>query len=70
MYKKGDLGDETMMWTEGQRDWEQLLFLKELRPRLLQVGDRVMYVCVHECVCVGLFSAAGKGVHLILSTVL
>mgnify|MGYP006080630991 CR=1 FL=1 len=38
LYKKGELNDDTMMWSEGQRDWEQLLFLKELRPRLLQVS--------------------------------
>ena len=37
MYKKGDLTDSTMIWTEGQTDWEQLLFMKELRPRLVQI---------------------------------
>jgi len=51
MYKKGELGDDTMMWSEGQRDWEQLLFLKELRPRLLQVR-----LYVHMCICVYLIS--------------
>ena len=37
MYKTGDLNDNTMMWTEGQSDWEQLLFMKNLRPRMLQL---------------------------------
>jgi len=35
MYRQRELTDTTMMWTEGQKDWEQLLFMKELRPRLL-----------------------------------
>ena len=35
MYKTGQLKDTTLMWREGERDWKQLLFLKELRPRLL-----------------------------------
>jgi len=37
MYKLGQLKDTTMMWKEGERDWKQLLFLKELRPRLIQM---------------------------------
>ena len=37
MYKKGDLDDNTMLWSEGRRDWEQLLYMNDLRPRLLVV---------------------------------
>jgi hypothetical protein len=37
MYKMGDLNDNTMIWCEGQTDWEQLLFMKNLRPRLIQI---------------------------------
>lgn len=37
MYKKGEIDDETMLWAEGRRDWEQLLYMDDLRPRLLQV---------------------------------
>ena len=35
MYKLGDIDDNTMFWTEGQTDWEQLLFMTALRPRLI-----------------------------------
>jgi len=35
MYRQQELTDNTMLWTEGQKDWEQLLFMSELRPRLL-----------------------------------
>ena len=37
MYKKGDIDDDTMLWSEGRRDWEQLLYMNDLRPRLLVV---------------------------------
>ncbi len=37
MYKKGDIDDNTMLWSEGRRDWEQLLYMNDLRPRLLVV---------------------------------
>ena len=37
MYKKGEINDETMLWAEGRRDWEQLLYMDDLRPRLIQV---------------------------------
>lgn len=37
LYKSGNLKDTTMLWKEGERDWKQLLLLKDLRPRLLQM---------------------------------
>ena len=37
MYKMGQLKDSTLVWREGEKDWKQVLFQKELRPRLLQL---------------------------------
>ena len=36
MYKHGAINDFTLMWREGDRDWEQLLYQRLLRPMLLQ----------------------------------
>jgi Ran GTPase-activating protein (RanGAP) involved in mRNA processing and transport len=37
MFRKGDLPDSTLLWKEGQDDWEQLMYLTELRPKLLSM---------------------------------
>ena len=37
MYKHGDLNDKTLLWCEGETDWQQLIHQKVLRPKLIQL---------------------------------
>lgn len=37
MYKYGELEDKTLLWSEGEDDWHQLIHQRILRPKLLQI---------------------------------
>ncbi len=37
MYKYGELEDKTLLWSEGEDDWHQLIHQRILRPKLLQM---------------------------------
>jgi hypothetical protein len=37
LYSHQEINDRTLCWTEGDSDWRQLLFQKNLRPKLLKL---------------------------------
>ena len=36
-YKYGEIKDSTLAWEEGQKNWEKIVHLPQLRPKLLQL---------------------------------
>lgn len=37
MYKSGEVKNTTLFWTEGEQDWQQLMYQRTLKPKLLQL---------------------------------
>lgn len=37
MYKSGEVKNTTLFWAEGEQDWQQLMYQRTLKPKLLQL---------------------------------
>ena len=37
MYKSGEIKNTTLFWAEGESDWQQLMYQRTLKPKLLQL---------------------------------
>jgi hypothetical protein len=37
MYKSGEISNTTLFWAEGEEDWQQLMYQRTLKPKVLQL---------------------------------